>query len=201
MPFDVPSAPHPSPGHVFGALSPAVLALGSNAGHRLESLQDAVDALGDTPGLRVVGVSPVCEAGPWDGDAGMPSTRAPDAQAPDARAPYLNAVVLVWTTLAPRALLERAQAIEEALHRDRADLWGPRTIDVDLVAYGVLVHTEAGLTLPHPAAHRRARVLTPWYCLDPGAWLPGHGLVEELLAGLETVDVCPRPGLWLSPPF
>ncbi|MFZ3492046.1 2-amino-4-hydroxy-6-hydroxymethyldihydropteridine diphosphokinase [Streptomyces sp. 5.8] len=191
--YDAPSAPHPPPRHVFGAPCPAVLALGANAGHRLESLQDAVDALGDTPGLRVVAVSPVCEAEPWGRDAGMSSTQAA----------YLNAVVLVRTMLAPRALLERGQAVEEALRRDRADPWGPRTIDVDLVSYGGLVRAEPGLTLPHPAAHRRARVLAPWYCLDPGAWLPGHGPVEELLAGLPVgaVDACPRPDLWLSPPF
>ncbi|HEY3479833.1 MAG TPA: 2-amino-4-hydroxy-6-hydroxymethyldihydropteridine diphosphokinase, partial [Streptomyces sp.] len=156
----------------------AVIALGSNMGNRLETLQGAVDALEDTPGLRVRAVSPVYETEPW-------------GVQPGSQANYLNAVVLVRTTLPPESLLERGHAIEEAFLRVRAERWGPRTIDVDIVAYQDVVSDDPVLTLPHPRAHERAFVLVPWYDVDPAAELPGHGPVAGLLAALG------REGVWL----
>ncbi len=147
----------------------AVISLGGNLGNRLETLQGAVDALEDTPGVRVRSVSPVYETEPW----GVPEGSQPS---------YFNAVVLVRTTLPPAALLERGQAIEEAYLRVRTERWGPRTIDVDIVAYDQVVSDDAALTLPHPRAHERAFVLIPWYDVDPAAELPGHGPVAGLLA-------------------
>ncbi|MEV6010681.1 2-amino-4-hydroxy-6-hydroxymethyldihydropteridine diphosphokinase [Streptomyces sp. NPDC051976] len=156
----------------------AVIALGSNMGNRLETLQGAVDALEDTPGVRVKAVSPVYETEPW-------------GVAPGTQANYLNAVVLVRTTLPPESLLERGHAIEEAFLRVRAERWGPRTIDVDIVAYQDVVSDDPLLTLPHPRAHERAFVLVPWYDVDPAAELPGRGPVAGLLAALG------REGVWL----
>ncbi|BBA98004.1 putative hydroxymethyldihydropteridine pyrophosphokinase [Actinacidiphila reveromycinica] len=147
----------------------AVIALGGNLGNRLETLQGAVDALEDTPGVRVTEVSPVYETEPW----GVPEGSQPA---------YFNAVVVVRTTLPPAALLERAHAIEEAYLRVRAERWGPRTIDVDIVAYDALVSDDPVLTLPHPRAHERAFVLVPWHDVEPAAVLPGRGPVAELLA-------------------
>ena len=97
----------------------AVLSIGSNIGDRLEKLQSAVDALADTPGLKVKAVSPVYETEPWGVD-------------PGSQPAYLNAVVIVKTTLPPSSLLERGQAIEEALERVREQRWGARTMDVDM---------------------------------------------------------------------
>ncbi|MET8753060.1 2-amino-4-hydroxy-6-hydroxymethyldihydropteridine diphosphokinase [Streptomyces sp. NPDC004667] len=165
----------------------AVVALGSNLGNRLDTLQGAVDALGDTPGLRVKAVSPVYETEPWGVEPGSQPS-------------YLNAVVAVKTTLPPSSLLERAHAIEEAYDRVREERWGPRTIDVDIVAYADVVSDDPVLTLPHPRAHLRAFVLAPWHDIEPEAQLPGHGPVAALLAEIGPSGLTPRPDLELRLP-
>ena len=91
-------------------------------------------------------------------------------------------MVVLRTTLPPSSLLERAHAVEEAFHRVRDDRWGPRTIDVDIVAYADVVSDDPVLTLPHPRAHERAFVLAPWHDVEPEAQLPGRGPVAQLLA-------------------
>jgi 2-amino-4-hydroxy-6-hydroxymethyldihydropteridine diphosphokinase len=156
----------------------AVVSLGGNLGNRLETLQGAVDALEDTPGVRVRAVSPVYETEPWGVD-------------PGSQPPYFNAVVLIRTTLPPADLLERGRAIEDAYGRRRAERWGARTIDVDIVAYQGVVSGDPVLTLPHPRAHQRAFVLAPWHDVDPAAEIPGQGAVADLLAkvGLDGVRV------------
>lgn len=165
----------------------AVVALGANLGNRLETLQGAIDALGDTPGLRVKAVSPVYETAPWGVDpASQPS--------------YFNAVISVKTTLPPSSLLERGHAIEEAFDRVREERWGPRTIDVDIIAYADVVSGDPVLTLPHPRAHQRAFVLAPWHDIDPEAQIPGHGPVAELLAAVGLTGVARRPDLELRLP-
>lgn len=163
----------------------AVLALGSNLGDRLRTLQDAVDALAATPGLEVVSVSPVYETAPVGGP-GQPD--------------YLNAVVLAETALPAGGLLDRAHEIEAAADRTREVRWGPRTLDIDVIAYGDQVIRDPALTLPHPRAHERAFVLAPWLDVDPGAELPGHGRVADLLAELAGQDVRLREDLALRSP-
>ncbi|MET8246742.1 2-amino-4-hydroxy-6-hydroxymethyldihydropteridine diphosphokinase [Streptomyces sp. NPDC005202] len=165
----------------------AVISLGSNLGNRLETLQGAVDALEDTPGVRIKGVSPVYETEPWGVEPGTQPS-------------YFNAVVVLKTTLLPSSLLERAHAIEEAFNRVRDERWGPRTIDVDIVAYADAVSDDPHLTLPHPRAHERAFVLAPWYDVDPQAQLPGRGSVAELLAAVTREGVEPRQDLELRLP-
>jgi 2-amino-4-hydroxy-6-hydroxymethyldihydropteridine diphosphokinase len=165
----------------------AVIALGSNLGNRLETLQGAVDALEDTPGLRVKAVSPVYETEPW-------------GVAPTAQPAYLNAVVLVKTTLPPSSLLERGHAIEEAFERVRDERWGPRTIDVDIVSYQGVVSDDPTLTLPHPRVHERAFVLVPWLDVDPQAEVPGRGAVADLLAEVGRTGVEVREDLELRLP-
>ena len=146
-----------------------VIALGSNVGDRQQELQRAVDGLAATPGLDITAVSPVYETEP----AGGPGQ-------PD----YLNAVVLAETSRPARALLRRAHAIEAAALRTREVRWGPRTLDIDIVAYGEEASADPVLTLPHPRAHERAFVLAPWRDADPAAGLPGRGPVTALLAAL-----------------
>ncbi|RCG23538.1 2-amino-4-hydroxy-6-hydroxymethyldihydropteridine diphosphokinase [Streptomyces diacarni] len=165
----------------------AVLSLGSNLGNRLESLQSAVDALADTPGLKVKAVSPVYETEPWGVET-------------DSQPSYFNAIVVVRTTLPPSSLLERGHAIEEALERTRDERWGPRPIDVDIVAYQGIVSNDPQLTLPHPRAHERAFVLVPWHDIDPAAEVPGHGAIEALLASLGREGITARPDLELVLP-
>jgi 2-amino-4-hydroxy-6-hydroxymethyldihydropteridine diphosphokinase len=165
----------------------AVISLGSNLGNRLETLQGAVDALEDTPGVRVKAVSPVYETEPWGVEPGSQPS-------------YFNAVVVLKTTLPPASLLERAHAVEEAFHRVRDERWGPRTLDVDIVAYADVTSDDPGLTLPHPRAHERAFVLAPWHDVDPEARLPGRGTVAELLSVITREGVAHRGDLELRLP-
>ncbi|MGV9252924.1 2-amino-4-hydroxy-6-hydroxymethyldihydropteridine diphosphokinase [Streptomyces sp. NPDC003697] len=165
----------------------AVLSLGSNLGNRLETLQGAVDALEDTPGVRIKAVSPVYETEPWGVEPGTQPS-------------YFNAVVVLRTTLPPSSLLERAHAVEDAFNRVRDERWGPRTIDVDIIAYAEVVSDDPRLTLPHPRAHERAFVLAPWHDVDPHAQLPGHGAVADLLAEVTREGVEARPDLELRLP-
>src|ERR1022692_2973406 len=164
--------------------TPVVLALGSNLGYRLNNLQGGLDALFDTGGLAFVAVSPVYETSP----VGPPQ--------PD----YLNAVVLADCWLPARMLLDRCHASEAAFERVRTEVWGPRTLDVDLIVYGDEVSNDPELTLPHPRAHERAFVLAPWLDVDPEATLPGRGPVRELLAGLDIGGIRRQPGMVLLPP-
>ncbi|MER5545381.1 2-amino-4-hydroxy-6-hydroxymethyldihydropteridine diphosphokinase [Streptomyces sp. NPDC001118] len=165
----------------------AVISIGSNLGNRLETLQGAVDALEDTPGVRVKAVSPVYETEPW-------------GVAPGSQPSFFNAVVVLKTTLPPASLLERAHAIEEAYQRVRDEHWGPRTLDVDIVAYADVTSDDPQLTLPHPRAHERAFVLAPWHDVDPEAQLPGRGTVAELLSVVTREGVAPRADLELRLP-
>jgi 2-amino-4-hydroxy-6-hydroxymethyldihydropteridine diphosphokinase len=161
--------------------SVSVLSIGSNLGDRLAHLQGAVDTI--RPWL--VAVSPVYETAPWG---------------PVPQDDYLNAVVLVADRAAsPRLWLARAQAAEQAEGRTRAERWGPRTLDVDVVAVDAVVSDDPTLTLPHPRAHERAFVLIPWLAADPDATL-GDTPVADLLDSLPTEEVAgvrPRPELAL----
>ncbi|MGP3912728.1 2-amino-4-hydroxy-6-hydroxymethyldihydropteridine diphosphokinase [Nonomuraea sp. 10N515B] len=164
----------------------AVLALGSNLGNRFQILQGAVDVLFDAPDLEFVRASPVYETDPVGGPPGQD--------------PYLNAVVIAETILEPHALLERALSVENAFGRERAERWGPRTLDVDLIVVGDLVFDDPDLTLPHPRAHERAFVLAPWADVDPQGTVPGHGRVCDLLEGIDKQGVRLRSDLTLQRP-
>lgn len=150
----------------------AVLSVGSNAGDRLAQLQGAL-AL-----LHPVAVSRVYETAPWG---------------PVDQADFLNAVVVVDCDA--EEAWARAVAAETAAGRVRDVRWGPRTLDVDVV---VATGSDPDLVLPHPRAHERAFVLVPWLDLDPDAVLPGHGRVADLVEGLDTRGVRPRPDLVLT---
>ena len=152
-------------------MATAYVALGSNLGDRLANLQGGVDALCTKPGLEDVAVSPVYETEPVGGPA------QPD---------YLNAVLTASTSLPARVVLDRARAAEAALGRVRGQRWGPRTLDVDVIAYADEISADPELTLPHPRAHERAFVLAPWHDLDPDAAIPGRGRIADLLAATGT---------------
>lgn len=153
-----------------------VVAIGSNLGDRLENLQGAVNYLADTPDVFVTSVSPVYETEPVD--------------APEGSQDFLNAVVLLDTTLAARTLVDRALAIEDAYGRVRTGQYAaPRTLDVDVITVGDRRSESEDLMLPHPKAAQRAFVLAPWHDIEPDAELLDAGPVVELLAktGLEGV--------------
>lgn len=141
----------------------AVLALGSNLGDSQHILDDAVQALRAHSQIRVTAVSPLAKTAPVGGP-----------EQPD----FLNQVVIVETTLAPYTLLELAHELEHAAARVRDIRWGPRTLDVDLITYDDVVSEHPTLTLPHPRAHERAFVLTPWSWADSRAELNGVPVAE-----------------------
>ncbi|HWU31776.1 MAG TPA: 2-amino-4-hydroxy-6-hydroxymethyldihydropteridine diphosphokinase [Marmoricola sp.] len=145
----------------------AVLSIGSNLGDRMFNLQGAVDALADTPDVWLTSVSPIYETKPVD--------------SPEDADDYLNAIVLIDTTLSVMTLLDRAMAIESAYGRDRGVFHAPRTLDIDLIVVGDRVSNTETLTLPHPHAGERAFVLAPWHDLEPDAVLTGAGPIGELL--------------------
>ncbi|MEU2665907.1 2-amino-4-hydroxy-6-hydroxymethyldihydropteridine diphosphokinase [Micromonospora sp. NPDC007220] len=166
----------------------ALLSLGSNLGDRLAHLRSAVSAFGDS----VLLVSGVYETPPW-GDADQPA--------------YLNAALLAEDPAAtPYDWLERARAAERAAGRTRDPQrrFGPRTLDVDVIAVWAdgdepVLSDDPELTLPHPRAHLRAFVLRPWIDLQPYGRLPGHGWLTDLLnappVADDALDLRPRPDL------
>ena len=151
-----------------------VFALGGNTGDRLANLQAGIDHLAAAPGLRLTAVSAVFETAPVGGPA------QPD---------YLNAVLIGDSDLPARSILSHCQAAERAARRVRNERWGPRTLDVDLIACDDEVSSDAELTLPHPRAHLRAFVLAPWLDVDPEAQLVGFGSVADLLAKADRTGI------------
>ena len=162
-----------------------VMSLGSNIGDRLGNLQLGVDIL-MSGGLACPAVSSVYETDPVGGPA---------------QDNYLNAVLVANTTMSAHAVLDLAIAAEAAAGRVRTVRFGPRTLDVDVIAYGAETISDAELTLPHPRAHERAFVLAPWLELDPAAALPGRGTVAELLGAIGNAGVELCPDLELSLPM
>ena len=159
----------------------AVLAIGSNLGDRLGRLQGAVSALEDTPEVTIVAVSSVYETDPLS--------------SPSHSGKFLNAVVLIDTTLTIHTLLDRGFAIEDAFGRSRSGSNAPRTLDVDLIVVGDRVCEDESLTLPHPRAHERGFVLVPWLEIDPEGEIPGRGFVADLIGGVDTTGVARREDL------
>jgi len=163
----------------------AVIALGSNLGERLAALQGAVDSLADTPDVWVTAVSDVYETDPVD--------------APEGSGAFLNAVVLIDTTLSAPTLMDRALAIEDAFERDRSKgLNAPRTLDVDLIMVGDRRSDEPFLKLPHPRAAERSFVLKPWHDLEPDAVLPDAGPISLLLEKAGEKGIAVREDLALD---
>ncbi len=142
----------------------AYLALGSNLGDRLETLRRAARVLDARPGIEVIRSSRVYETEP----VGPPQPA------------YLNAVLEVRTDLEPRALLEACLAVEAELGRVRAERWGPRSLDVDVLTYDDLQVDEPDLTIPHPRMHERGFVLIPLRELDADPMLPGGRSLSTL---------------------
>ncbi len=126
----------------------AFLGLGSNLGDRWATLRQAVARLPD-----VAAVSPVYETDPVGG--------------PPGQGPYLNCVVELHTDRTPRQLLEEAHRAEAAAGRVRAERWGPRTLDVDVLWVEGCDVDEPDLVVPHPRLWERAFVLVPLHDLAP----------------------------------
>jgi 2-amino-4-hydroxy-6-hydroxymethyldihydropteridine diphosphokinase len=150
-------------------MAEALLALGGNVGDARATLDRAVAALCDGAAVRLIARSSDYRTPPWGVED---------------QAPFVNLCLLVSTALSPHALLERGLAVERMLGRDRAHerRWGPRPVDVDVLAYDDLRLDDPGLTLPHPRLFERAFVLVPLAEIVP----------DRLIAGVRVVDALTR---------
>jgi 2-amino-4-hydroxy-6-hydroxymethyldihydropteridine diphosphokinase len=150
-------------------MAQAFVALGGNVGDVRLTFDRAITLLCDGADVQLTARSSDYRTPPW-GDTDQP--------------PFINAAIAITTTLAPHALLQRAQACERALGRDRAHErhWGPRPIDLDLLAYDDVVLNDATLTLPHPHMFERAFVLMPLAEIAP----------DSLIAGIRVHDALRR---------
>jgi dihydropteroate synthase len=154
-----------------------VLALGGNVGDKAASLRRALRAIAGEPGIELTAVSRLYRTAPWgktDQDW------------------FVNACALGRTSLAPKALLERVKALEVELGRKPTERWGPRVIDIDLIAYGDITLKTERLTLPHPELFNRAFVLVPLAEIAPDLVIAGVRVGEAAARlGDEVGEVVP----------
>ena len=147
------------------------LALGSNLADPLHQVRNALDALDAIPQTRRAAVSSFYRTPPYG---------PPDQ--PD----YLNAAVALDSELSPEALLDHTQRIELEQGRVRkAERWGPRTLDLDILLFGDRVLNTPRLTVPHYDMHNRAVMLVPLLEIAPQARLPDGRYLADIVEKLD----------------
>jgi 2-amino-4-hydroxy-6-hydroxymethyldihydropteridine diphosphokinase len=149
------------------------LGLGSNLADPAEQLREALKALAQLPQTVLSGVSSF-----YVSDSLLPGQPR-----------YTNAVAALDTGLAPLALLDELQGVENGQGRVRLERWGPRTLDLDILLFGDRLIDEPRLKVPHYHMHARAFVLYPLAELAPGLILADGRALDDLLAA------CPFEGL------
>ncbi|MEJ2625201.1 MAG: 2-amino-4-hydroxy-6-hydroxymethyldihydropteridine diphosphokinase [Pseudolabrys sp.] len=156
-------------------MTQAWIAFGGNVGDSREILARAVAMLCDDAAVRLTARSADYRTPPWGVED---------------QAPFVNLCITVDTTLSPHDLLARAHAVERALGRDRAkeQRWGPRTADIDIIAYDDLALDDDALTLPHPRLLERAFVLVPLADIAPDLVIGGTR-VADAVAKLEPAGI------------
>lgn len=144
----------------------AWLSLGGNIGNVVQAMAQALQLMDERQDVRVIAVSPVFRTPPWgktDQDW------------------FYNACAEISTILTPPELLSTSQAIEKRLERVRSERWGPRTIDIDLLAYSSVFALEMpDLTLPHLRIEERAFVLVPLATIAPDLLIRGQSVADLL---------------------
>ncbi|UGS45401.1 2-amino-4-hydroxy-6-hydroxymethyldihydropteridine diphosphokinase [Kosakonia cowanii] len=156
----------------------AFIALGSNLASPLDQVNAAIAALGEIPDSRIV----VCSS----------LYRTPPLGPPD-QPDYLNAAVALETTLAPEALLDHTQRIELQQGRVRkAERWGPRTLDLDIMLFGEMAVQTARLTIPHYDMKNRGFMLWPLFEIAPDLHFPDGESLQAVLTRLNA----PKPHAW-----
>jgi 2-amino-4-hydroxy-6-hydroxymethyldihydropteridine diphosphokinase len=153
----------------------ALLGFGGNLGDVQSTLDQAVAVFCDGHDVRLVARSSDFRTAPW-GVTDQP--------------PFVNLALSVDTTLTPRALLDRGLRIEAMFGRDRSRerRWGPRVLDIDIIAFDGLEVNEAGLTLPHPRLFERVFVLAPLAEIVPDRKIKGIA-IRDALARLDATGV------------
>ncbi|WOC14715.1 2-amino-4-hydroxy-6-hydroxymethyldihydropteridine diphosphokinase [Pseudochrobactrum sp. MP213Fo] len=152
----------------------AWLCLGGNIGNVVQTMAQSLQLIDERQDARVIAVSPVFRTPPWgktDQDW------------------FYNACAEISTVLTPPELLEATQSIEKRLLRIRSERWGPRTIDIDLLAYESVFALEMpDLTLPHPRIEQRAFVLVPLATIAPHLQIRGK-VVSDLLENVDASEI------------
>ena len=157
------------------------IGLGSNLQQPRQQLQNARDALNKLAIPGTLKISPIYRTQPM-GPAGQPD--------------YLNAVAMFQTGLTPLDLLSQLHAIEASQGRERDTRWDSRTLDLDILLYGIEQINLPELIIPHAGISERAFVLYPLYDLNHDLVIPGQGKISELLQGklvgelIEKLDDC-----------
>lgn len=147
----------------------AWVGLGGNVGDAVATVRAAIEALSRLPQTRLLRASRLYRTPAW-------GVRE--------QADFINAVVLLETSLDPRALLERMLEIERNFGRERRERWGPRVLDLDLLLHGDSLIDEPGLHVPHPHLHERAFALLPLLDVSPDATIPQRGPARDALSAL-----------------
>jgi 2-amino-4-hydroxy-6-hydroxymethyldihydropteridine diphosphokinase len=147
----------------------AWVGLGGNVGDAVATVRAAIEELSRLPATRLLRASRLYRTPAW-------GVRE--------QADFINAVVLLETSLGPRALLERMLDVERSFGRERRERWGPRVLDLDLLLHGDDVIDEPGVRVPHPHLHERAFALVPLLDVSPDATIPRHGPARDILSAL-----------------
>jgi len=160
-------------------MAEALVALGGNVGDVRQTLARAIAQFCDGSTVTLLARSSDYKTPPW-GVEDQPA--------------FVNCAIAVSTALSPHELLKRGQATERAFGRDRANerRWGPRTLDIDLIAYDNVTLDDPELTLPHPRLFERAFVLAPLAEIVPDRIIAGmrvrEGLAKLDQAGIEKLQ-------------
>ena len=162
-------------------MAEVLIALGGNVGDVRTTFQKAISNICGMTQAALLARSSDYTTPPW-GD--------------EAQDPFVNACIQIDTSLDPHALLFTLHKIEKKFGRDRATErhWGPRTLDLDLIAYDEVTIDKPELTLPHPRLFERAFVLVPLAEIVPDRVIAGRR-VAEALAGLSTEGIQRLPDL------
>jgi 2-amino-4-hydroxy-6-hydroxymethyldihydropteridine diphosphokinase len=148
-------------------MAEALIALGGNVGNVRDTIDRAITAFCDGAAVRLL--------------ARSSDYRTPPVGVTD-QPPFVNCAIVAATELPPPTLLARAQSVEAQFGRNRSQEqhWGPRTLDIDLIAYDDLAMDTSALTLPHPRALERAFVLLPLADLVPERRISGVRIKNAL---------------------
>lgn len=152
----------------------AYIGLGSNLSDPLQQLLQAVQELSELPHTQKLATSRFYRTPPM----------GPQDQ-PD----YLNAVVGLETSLSSQVLLEHLQAIEKKHQRERRQVWGPRTLDLDILLYGDESINTSTLTVPHPGLKQRIFVVKPLFDIAPDLVLPDGQALKAVLEQLQNEPI------------
>lgn len=162
-------------------MAEAYLALGANLGDPFAALADARRQLTQSQ-VAITNASGLYRTPPFG---------------PVAQASFINQCLSVETILEPHALLDLCLDIEHRMGRQRAERWGPRRIDIDLLAYGDRVIADDRLTLPHPGILHRAFVLVPLVEIAPALEIAGTAIADALArldqSGIVQIDTGTSP--------